>query len=355
MKRHIYCGRGIHHSACRPSALRSRGSGALRRRRPVTRVMAPRFEVDPFWPKPLPNHWLLGSAIGCLGRRAGPRLDDPSWCRQPESRRKRPRRQTECCRPRRRSSNSIPAGNLARTAGADLGEATTGRPRITVSRSITRERLDRRQRSGRLAHREVHAGTESSSAQYGKPNARQAGPDRQRAADLSGRTATTLTTSVASPRSLSTPAANEALPLRRLLQPARRRRSTRAPAAASATGAPTATSPTTPTSASTIRTRRLRTVPQSRCTAPTRRTTVLSTSVTASTIASRSSARTARSSRSCSSRRTPRRAGSVWDIAFSKDPQQRTSISPTARTIASTSSSARRSQSSDELRQTAAA
>lgn len=27
-------------------------------------VVAPRFEVDPLWPKPLPNHWLLGSAIG---------------------------------------------------------------------------------------------------------------------------------------------------------------------------------------------------------------------------------------------------------------------------------------------------
>jgi hypothetical protein len=27
-------------------------------------VQAPRFEVDPFWPKPLPNHWLLGSTIG---------------------------------------------------------------------------------------------------------------------------------------------------------------------------------------------------------------------------------------------------------------------------------------------------
>src|SRR5690606_20056031 len=26
--------------------------------------MAPRFEVDPFWPKPLPNNWVLGSAIG---------------------------------------------------------------------------------------------------------------------------------------------------------------------------------------------------------------------------------------------------------------------------------------------------
>ena len=27
-------------------------------------VRAPFFEVDPFWPKPLPNHWILGSAIG---------------------------------------------------------------------------------------------------------------------------------------------------------------------------------------------------------------------------------------------------------------------------------------------------
>jgi DNA-binding beta-propeller fold protein YncE len=27
-------------------------------------VQAPMFEVDPFWPKPLPNHWLIGSTIG---------------------------------------------------------------------------------------------------------------------------------------------------------------------------------------------------------------------------------------------------------------------------------------------------
>jgi len=27
-------------------------------------VVAPRFEVDPLWPKPLPNHWILGSTIG---------------------------------------------------------------------------------------------------------------------------------------------------------------------------------------------------------------------------------------------------------------------------------------------------
>src|SRR5215471_19317310 len=27
-------------------------------------VIAPRFEVDPLWPKPLPNHWLMGQTIG---------------------------------------------------------------------------------------------------------------------------------------------------------------------------------------------------------------------------------------------------------------------------------------------------
>ena len=27
-------------------------------------LMAPKFEVDPFWPKPLPNHWILGKTIG---------------------------------------------------------------------------------------------------------------------------------------------------------------------------------------------------------------------------------------------------------------------------------------------------
>jgi len=27
-------------------------------------VSAPRFEVDPMWPKPLPNHWIMGQTIG---------------------------------------------------------------------------------------------------------------------------------------------------------------------------------------------------------------------------------------------------------------------------------------------------
>ena len=39
-------------------------------------------------------------------------------------------------------------------------------------------------------------------------------------------------------------------------------------------------------------------------------------------------------------------SGSVWDIAFSNDPQQRTSSSPTATTRRSSSSTATRSRSS---------
>ena len=41
------------------------GSTALERATEATQaVEAPMFEVDPLWPKPLPNHWVLGSAIG---------------------------------------------------------------------------------------------------------------------------------------------------------------------------------------------------------------------------------------------------------------------------------------------------
>ena len=42
-------------------------SAALERRaaaQAAGAVQAPRFEVDPFWPKPLPNKWILGQTIG---------------------------------------------------------------------------------------------------------------------------------------------------------------------------------------------------------------------------------------------------------------------------------------------------
>ena len=46
-------------------AASAQGAGAAR---------APRFEVDPLWPKPLPNHWVLGSAIGVWAD-----VDDHIW------------------------------------------------------------------------------------------------------------------------------------------------------------------------------------------------------------------------------------------------------------------------------------
>ena len=40
------------------------GHWALSKRVDAAAVQAPRFEVDPLWPKPLPNHWVLGNVIG---------------------------------------------------------------------------------------------------------------------------------------------------------------------------------------------------------------------------------------------------------------------------------------------------
>src|SRR3569833_3512109 len=40
------------------------GSSLLRNRAEAAGVQAPRFEVDPMWLKPLPNHWVIGAVIG---------------------------------------------------------------------------------------------------------------------------------------------------------------------------------------------------------------------------------------------------------------------------------------------------
>jgi DNA-binding beta-propeller fold protein YncE len=40
------------------------GQAALEASTQGQMVQAPRFEVDPMWPKPLPNHWVLGNVIG---------------------------------------------------------------------------------------------------------------------------------------------------------------------------------------------------------------------------------------------------------------------------------------------------
>jgi DNA-binding beta-propeller fold protein YncE len=81
---------------------------------------APSFEVDPLWPKPLPNHWVLGSAIGVgvdsrdhvyvIHRRQsfntrteiGATMDPPT---------------SECCIPAPNILEFDPAGNLVNTWG----------------------------------------------------------------------------------------------------------------------------------------------------------------------------------------------------------------------------------------------
>jgi DNA-binding beta-propeller fold protein YncE len=40
------------------------GSGMLRTSAMAAATQAPQFEVDPLWPKPLPNHWVMGMTIG---------------------------------------------------------------------------------------------------------------------------------------------------------------------------------------------------------------------------------------------------------------------------------------------------
>jgi len=62
MKRNIYIGTALF------AVIGALGVGSLvldkKAMAEATGVQAPRFEVDPMWPKPLPNHWILGQSIG---------------------------------------------------------------------------------------------------------------------------------------------------------------------------------------------------------------------------------------------------------------------------------------------------
>jgi hypothetical protein len=60
MKRSIYTGAAI----AAVAALLGVGSMVINKRAQAAGTMAPHFEVDPFWPKPLPNHWVIGQTIG---------------------------------------------------------------------------------------------------------------------------------------------------------------------------------------------------------------------------------------------------------------------------------------------------
>ena len=82
-------------------------------------VQAPLFDVDPLWPKPLPNHWLLGSTIGLsvdaqdhvwIVHRGGSTLNARTEMLAPASR-------EDCCLAAPPILEFDPAGNLVRSWG----------------------------------------------------------------------------------------------------------------------------------------------------------------------------------------------------------------------------------------------
>src|ERR1041385_8525975 len=60
MKRHLSTGAALATLLVTLAA----GHHVLGKRVAAATVQAPLFEVDPLWPKPLPNHWILGQTIG---------------------------------------------------------------------------------------------------------------------------------------------------------------------------------------------------------------------------------------------------------------------------------------------------
>src|SRR6185437_6354312 len=82
-------------------------------------VMVPWFEVDPFWPKPLPNHWVLAMTIG-LSMDAHDNVwivHRPQTLEQKES--YATRGEADCCTAAPDVLEFDPAGNLLRHWGRD--------------------------------------------------------------------------------------------------------------------------------------------------------------------------------------------------------------------------------------------
>jgi DNA-binding beta-propeller fold protein YncE len=80
-------------------------------------VQAPMFEVDPFWPRPLPNHWVLGSSVGVtvdardhvfIVHRGAPTLNERTEIGLATT----PRTAEDCCLPAPPILEFDPAGDL---------------------------------------------------------------------------------------------------------------------------------------------------------------------------------------------------------------------------------------------------
>src|SRR5271167_349610 len=93
-------------------------------------VQAPRFEVDPMWPKPLPNHWVMGNTIGVsvdardhiwIIHRQGSleAMEDYGVADPPGAKRQRGKVESECCEPAPPVLEFDEAGNLLASWGGE--------------------------------------------------------------------------------------------------------------------------------------------------------------------------------------------------------------------------------------------
>ena len=113
---------------------------------PRRTVQAPRFEVDPLWPKPLPNHWVIGMMVGVAvdsrdhvfivhRPRSVNLATEAGGAANPAT--------AECCTPAPPVLEFDPAGNLVNSWGGAGDQDTTGPtepapPASTGSRSTAR-------------------------------------------------------------------------------------------------------------------------------------------------------------------------------------------------------------------------
>jgi hypothetical protein len=96
-------------------------------------VQAPRFEVDVMWPKPLPNHWVIGNAIGVsvdaqdhvwIIHRQGSleAMENYGAANPPGPKRRAGVVEAECCSPAPAVLEFDQAGNLLASWGGQDGE-----------------------------------------------------------------------------------------------------------------------------------------------------------------------------------------------------------------------------------------
>jgi hypothetical protein len=118
-------------------------------------VQAPRFEVDPMWPKPLPNHWVIGNTIG-----VSVDAQDHVWIIHRASSLEHKEiyaaanpPEAECCLPAPPVLEFDQAGNLLASWGWSRRRLRLAGFESWHHRRFQRQRLDRRQRSWARAQR----------------------------------------------------------------------------------------------------------------------------------------------------------------------------------------------------------